>query len=324
MKINKHVNFTLHIFLIVLVPLTLAYAFTIFEQQQRLEDITLGNLRTIASMQESRIEQIVQQNLERLSLIVSRTEIRTSLNEYNNTGNAEVLERVNKNLRDAKDSIDDFKTLSIVNEDGIIIASTKPNQIGSDVSNQRYFIVGRNSPHIGTEIIDGEEEFILAAPFLLEDQYIGTLIAEEQMETLISVTRHHIALGETAEILIAEETEQGSSRLIVQPRFFDHPNARTLIEADEISAPLVEALKKNETLLPDAIDYRGKEVLAVTRYIPEAHWGIVVKIDKEEAFRSAHLLQLTEIDMFGATVIFILFALGTYTRNIEPSKKKKL
>jgi signal transduction histidine kinase/DNA-binding NarL/FixJ family response regulator len=55
-------------------------------------------------------------------------------------------------------------------------------------------------------------------------------------------------------------------------------------------------------------DYRGKQVLAVSRYLPSLGWGLVVKIDTSEIFApAAHLLQGI---LVGGVVFFILFALG--------------
>jgi len=56
-----------------------------------------------------------------------------------------------------------------------------------------------------------------------------------------------------------------------------------------------------------SVDYRGKEVLAVWRYLPHLRWGIVVKIDTKEAF--APVLRLrNRFFFFGVFIIFIVFA----------------
>jgi PAS domain-containing protein len=47
--------------------------------------------------------------------------------------------------------------------------------------------------------------------------------------------------------------------------------------------PILEAVNGNKGM-GLAVDYRGKEVLAVWRYLPNIRWGVVVKIDANEAF----------------------------------------
>ncbi|RMF94058.1 MAG: PAS domain S-box protein [Candidatus Schekmanbacteria bacterium] len=56
------------------------------------------------------------------------------------------------------------------------------------------------------------------------------------------------------------------------------------------------------------IDYRGKEVISTTAYIPELKWGVVEKIDKSEAFNVLRPI----ISFVVGIAIFIILAFGFF------------
>ncbi len=100
---------------------------------------------------------------------------------------------------------------------------------------------------------------------------------------LKTITTNYSGLGSTGEVIVAKRGIDGKI-IYITPRRFEQfaKNPSTLME---------KALNKNEDFFPNAIDYRDKPELAVTRYIPELGWGIVVKIDMDEAFQSVNALR---------------------------------
>jgi len=89
-----------------------------------------------------------------------------------------------------------------------------------------------------------------------------------------------------------------------------------LLHIDNI--PLEKTLSVNDNLLPAAmaakgyegiltgIDYRGVEVVAATRSIPESEWYLVAKTDMSEVLSQFN----REITMLWLTMLLTLFALG--------------
>ena len=64
------------------------------------------------------------------------------------------------------------------------------------------------------------------------------------------------------------------------------PNAalkRNISIGEEIGGPMQEAVQGRNGA-GQLIDYRGKKVIAAWRYIPSLDWGMVAKIDTDEAF----------------------------------------
>ena len=65
-----------------------------------------------------------------------------------------------------------------------------------------------------------------------------------------------------------------------------HPEAplNLTVSKDRVDSPIIQSLLKNEKTFTETKDYRGVDVLAVTRYLEKLGWGLVVKMDKAEAF----------------------------------------
>ncbi|MBW2334747.1 MAG: hypothetical protein JRF06_06565 [Deltaproteobacteria bacterium] len=88
------------------------------------------------------------------------------------------------------------------------------------------------------------------------------------------------------------------------------------VSKEALELPINQALLKNEHLFTDSIDYRGQPVLAATRYIEEADWGLVVKIDKQEAFAPVTNLRNSLVFVIVITSIAILLVSFYTTSNI--------
>lgn len=104
-----------------------------------------------------------------------------------------------------------------------------------------------------------------------------------QPPSLSVISADYTSLGSTGEILIARRGENGEIAYI-NPRRFEEL-------AKNPSFLMNEALNKKEGFFTDVIDYRGKSVAAVVRYLPDLDLGVVVKIDTDEAFKSVYSLR---------------------------------
>jgi methyl-accepting chemotaxis protein len=76
---------------------------------------------------------------------------------------------------------------------------------------------------------------------------------------------------------------------------------------DDFTKPIIHALNNEEILMQDAIDYRGQAVIAATRYIAVADWGLIVKIDAEEAFAP-----ITDLKRMTVLLTIIMLAIVSF------------
>ena len=98
MKINTRILLTL--ILIGLIPLVVISITFGQNARQSLTDEVLSHLQSVAAIQRHRVESIVEQNLERLTLVSSRTQLRLSLDSFLMSPNAQDQAKMNTILAD--------------------------------------------------------------------------------------------------------------------------------------------------------------------------------------------------------------------------------
>ena len=119
----------------------------------------------------------------------------------------------------------------------------------------------------------------------------------------------YAGLGQTGETLLAERNEAGDAEFIL-PRRFEYSETETAVDQKRLDIPITQALLKNENIFVDSVDYRGVPVLAATRYIEAEDWGLVVKIDQQEAFGPVRDLRNLSVSV--GVVAMLLIAVAAY------------
>ena len=126
--------------------------------------------------------------------------------------------------------------------------------------------------------------FIAAPIFKDQGTLIGTIVLQYDLDEIYSYIQDYASLGKTGETIVA--TKENSEIVLISPLRNDRWSAfktKVKFRKNKIELPIESAVhgKKGKG---QTIDYRGEEILAAWRYMPELRWGVVVKIDAEEAF----------------------------------------
>ena len=276
--------------------------------RKTLEERFLHHLESVASLQERRVEGILAQNLERLELVSSRIELRLSLSKLNQADEDEDRSRIRRVIGDAAESIDQIRKITIFDAAGKFVASST----AGDESVLEHTAESNRIERIGVDE-SGGLTMNLVGPLMLEGEQIGVIAMTLSGEELLAVAATYDGLGETGETLLAVRDEDGRARYIAPGRFsIANKNLLNTI-TESADAPIIMALNRDETVVADAIDYRGQDVLAVTRYIDLADLGLEVKVDRNEALAPAYKLgslTLLSIALTLALVIVIALALA--------------
>ncbi|MGH9997809.1 MAG: ATP-binding protein, partial [Nitrososphaeraceae archaeon] len=82
----------------------------------------------------------------------------------------------------------------------------------------------------------------------------------------------------------------------------------------KVDTPIIQSLLKNEKTFPETKDYRGVDVLAVTRYLEKLGWGLIVKMDKVEAFAPLENVKYITI-LSGIMVAVAIIITSTFLGN---------
>ncbi len=244
---------------------------------------TRRQLDSLAESKKEDLENVISSWRDRVSLIASRTQLRISLSEYNETGNSEHLDTIERILTDARSASQSLLSLSVydiggrpVAADGLIPEAESanlmpPRAAGDTIVFQHIYFANAAEPRAS---------FIAA--LVLNGESIGALRVVLKAQELIDVTRNFIGLGETGETMIVLQDSAGVTQVLHPVR--QRANERSgLAQLGGANSPATLAIQGRDTVITEGlIDYRGEVVWAATRHLEDVGWGVVVKFDEDE------------------------------------------
>jgi len=132
----------------------------------------------------------------------------------------------------------------------------------------------------------------IASPVFKSSELIGVILLEMNNAGVSQLAQDYTSLGKTGEVILAAKIEDHI--VYINPIRFDPGAAfhRKIKTGSNEETGLQEAFEGKEGS-GTSVDYRGKEVLTVLRYIPSFRWGMAVKMDTAEVIESANRLRLT-------------------------------
>lgn len=313
--------------LISLTPICAVSVISYYISKTMIVNFINSNLNSVAHVQKHRIEGKIERNIERMYLIASRPSMRAALERYIKTGEKSQQDMVTGVVSEIKATIKDIKDISITDIDGGVVVSTNASMIGRNLSKEEYFIRGKDGFSMDVFSLDreGEVVYYLSCPLLHEKRLIGILVIETIFKPIENIISDYEGLGNTGENVLARRVKNGDALYLVPLRFGQKNAMRKTISQKKTESPIIQALLKKEQTLYDAVDYRGKHVIAVTRYINETDWGLVVKIDRDEALSPLLHLRNLFIVFTVLTMIIVIIVSHFVSRSIAryaTSRKK--
>ena len=321
MKIRS--KLIVYFLVISLIPLIIIGIFNYISAEQLLKKEILNKLENIATLGEKNIENVIEENLEKIKLISTSLQLKIELDKYNNNIDRNKSQvSMNNILNPIKLVIKNFEDISIRDLTGTIVASTNKSAIGKNHANDKLFIQGKKLQNDVSIFFNDENnklKLYMGSPIIYNGKLIGLVTAIYNLENLLSIFQTYEGLGETGEFILAHKNDNGNGVLFMNPLRFDPGTAFTLnISKDQINTPTIHSLLKNEKTFTDTLDYRGIPVLAVTRYLEGIDWGLVAKIDKLEAFIPLENLKYVTIIsgiLIGILVIIVSLIIGKSISN---------
>ncbi|MHB1143782.1 MAG: bifunctional diguanylate cyclase/phosphodiesterase [Thiobacillus sp.] len=145
----------------------------------------------------------------------------------------------------------------------------------------------------------------LVEPVMDKEGAIGAIALQLDVHKLMTVTTDRIGLGQTGETVLAQK--DGNEAYYTAPlRHVRNAAYRYRVPLEKAAPPMRQALAGNNNH-GIVRDYAGIEVVAAWRHLPALDWGMVVKIDAEEALAPAvRLRRFTYL----ALALFLLFSGG--------------
>lgn len=267
-------------------------AFTYDAVEELLRSIALRQLDALAEGKKQDLEKVAVAWHDRVKLITSRTQLHAGLRARREDGDA-ARETIQRNLTDALESVRALRGVAVYGPDGYAITSVGlVTGAGERVMPATFWM--SEAPVVFENVSldpDGKLLLTFVAPIREKGRLLGgakVLLSAQELE---EITQDYTGLGETGETLIALRTDTDGALILNSLRHDPDAALKREIARDKYHDPIIQAVRGSEGTAPGRPrDYRGEEVWAARRHLPEFDWGLVVKIDRaEEALAATEL-----------------------------------
>ena len=155
----------------------------------------------------------------------------------------------------------------------------------------------------------------ITVPVMAGGRFIGVLAVQLDKKLFYQVATDATGLGVSGEAEFGQR--DGDSVLFTTPLKYRAAAAMNLrMASSEIrNSPMISSLygTSGAGVKPD---YRGKQVVAAWRYLPELDWGMVVKMDADEVFASINQQRITMLETLLRLLLFIALVAYYFGRQI--------
>jgi signal transduction histidine kinase len=305
---------------IAVIPLIFVSALTFRNYKHSLEAARLADLQNIVAFKADKIETYFAGLKACIEITQGFYNIKKNLpvlirlnNEPNNQEYIDAKKMLNGQLQQMQSVLSGLTDIMLVNPEGMVVYAHRPNHYSKNLSNgldaeQKAFKKGKDSVYFSDVYFDKAEdnkhEMLLTAPATdFNGVFIGVIAFELDMKLVYTILQDVTGLGDTGEVLVGKKA--GNHVIYLNPLRHDAQAAlkRTISFNDKAGGPIQEAVQGRQGA-GQLLDYRGKQVIAAWRYIPSMDWGMVAKIDTEEAF--ADVTKLRNLALLISVIIFIL------------------
>lgn len=145
-----------------------------------------------------------------------------------------------------------------------------------------------------------------AQPIRRDGKIVGVIAAQISTDEFASVINDYTGLGETGELVVG--TLVGNDVVLALPTRHDKNAAfvRKVSLGSDAALPIQNAVQGRNGN-GRSVDYRGKKIIAAWRHLPSLRWGLVVKIDEDEALAPAVRLGMRLQILCFAVVLLVIF-----------------
>lgn len=302
--------------------------FTYTEMEQTIKSEILKKLEIVAKLKEKNFQDVFEQNNEKLNLVSSRYQLKVELDNYNkNTNNNKTASQkiMNQILNAIKPEITKFEDIIVLDLSGKVVASTNNTYLGTIHTNDIYFNEGKRQNNVTILYKDKNQDLksYLTGPLILNDKLLGVVTIFYNLGDLLSMFKVFEEQVATGEINLVKKDSNGDALIINPLRFNPDASLNLTVSKDKVDTPIIQSLLKNEKTFAETKDYRGEDVLAVTRYLEKLGWGLVVKMDKVEAFTPLENVKYITI-LSGIMVGVAIIITATFLGNSISRPIKKL
>ncbi len=219
----------------------------------------------------------------------------------------------------------EFEELLIINPDGIVVASTFEGHEGKTAAGIDYFENGLKATffqHVFISSITEKLTMVISTPIKTDTgSVLGVMAARLNLDLFFQLIREQMGLGKTGETIVAKELDGEVVFMAPTRHDFKAALSRKVKFGSNKLVSLQEAVS-GQSGSGLTIDYRNVECLAAWEHIPALGWGILVKLDLDEAV-NPYLIVQYKVLLITLFILFVGFVLALLVSNtmINPIKQ---
>jgi len=309
--------------LVGLVPLLLIVLLITNLSQDALRNEVENNLNTTADSKALQIESYMLERTQDVnalaltpSVINGARDLETALIDNDFETYSEIESSINPLLSLIAEQAG-YTDLMLFSPNNRFLYSVNPNRTGLNISGRLGRLLTRSRTLLQAQVSDftfelgvGRPTLYVGAPILDNNVVVGIVVIELDNQALYDVINERTGLGNTGETLVG--FIRNDELVYTAPTFFNNEATFDPITSD-VAEAMAEAIQGIQgTGL--TTDYRDEEVIAVWRYLPSLRWGMLVKIDTNEAFEPIETERNFVLVVFLftlATVLIVAFLLAS-------------
>jgi signal transduction histidine kinase len=309
-------------FLIAVVPLAVALGLSYWSTRSLLEAELEKSLRAIAARQAAQLSRITRERMAEVELLAQSPLV---IEAFGGSDAAiSMLAQYARPLVQERA----YSNLYLIGRDGSIIytaqeapeSRTNLRRDFRDTELTRVF--ERAITILETEFSDyrihqptGRPAAFVATPVLAGGRILGVIALEMGPAAVLAGVDDYTGLGVTGETLVL--VRDGNDAVLVSPTRQDPTTSHRLrfpmqADASRIFRNAIDGQRGSGF----GSDQWGREVFATWRYLPAMRWGIVVKIDRSEAFASVDRLGMLFLGILGLVTVVMSAVAGVLASTI--------
>ncbi len=332
-------------FLIIsLIPCAMLTAIVSVSANRSLKKTMRQGLLAIADSKATRLESFIRERRADLNMVGRFTHIADSVPQLaearrkasvNSTVFGELTRKIRPYMANFADSFG-YSNAFLFETDGTVLFQLQNDlDVGSNLltgplkGSELAEVFERVRTLLQTEVSDyqlypGRSEpavFIASPVYSKEGRIVGFMALELNNDHVFRVLKDYSGLGETGEAMVAMLHGQEEFVYVAPPRNSQEGALKKRGKIGEATGTAMQKAVAGERGYGEAIDYRGKPVVAAWSYLPSFRWGMVVKQDTEEAFALIYRQILIVGVLLGATFLIVtagaIWLARTITRPIR-------
>lgn len=300
--------------LIILLPILITFVFSYYKSKELIKAQFLEDLNTITEISETHVYQFLEMADRRMKDFASDGLIRKELDEAlkGNGGDAARLsDYLVKNKLPLETQIHDLNLISL---DGKIISSTDASLVGTDVSNEPFFIDGRSGKaftEVAHKTSPFNPELAVSAPVNSPGgKPLGILTGFINLSVLEKVLNRSY-LKESGAISWSKGQRQTLEIYLVNKDMLMLTSSRFIKDAvmrQKVNTEPVRAcLSSGKEITDFYMDYRDIEVAGASMCIPSVNWTLIVEVDAAEAYIPVEKIRIYAIITSAVVAMLIGF-----------------